>query len=206
MRVLLVHGLGRTPLSLAWLRRDLASAGHAPVLTGYVAALEPWAADRGRVRRRLEQAARTGQPYAAVGHSLGGLLLRSALADWPGDLPPPRHVVMLGTPNHPPRLAARCRSLWAYGLLSGECGRLLAHPAFYETLPLPSVPCTVVAGTRGWRGRWSPFGDDANDGLVAVCEAELGSHSAAIQLPVGHTFMTVNRRVRTLVCEVLAAA
>jgi len=38
-----------------------------------------------------------------------------------------------------------------------------------------------------------------------VCEAELDTQSAAIQVAVGHTFMTFDRRVRTLVCEVLAA-
>ncbi|MGH8703883.1 MAG: hypothetical protein ACREUO_00535 [Burkholderiales bacterium] len=39
----------------------------------------------------------------------------------------------------------------------------------------------------------------------AACEAELGTPGAAIQVPVGHTFMTLDRRVRSLVCEVLAA-
>jgi hypothetical protein len=204
MRVLLVHGLGRTPLSLVWLARDLTRGGHEPVLTGYIAALESWAAIRARVRTQLERAARSGRPYAAVGHSLGGLLLRSALADWPADLPTPRRVVLLGTPNHAPTLAARFRDVWPYGLLAGECGRLLAHPPFYESLPLPEVPCTIVAGTSGWRGRWSPFGSEPNDGIVAVREAELDA-GGAIQVPVGHTFMTLNRRVRSLVCEVLAA-
>jgi hypothetical protein len=206
MRVLLVHGLGRTPLSLLLLARDLARARHEPVLIGYVAALEAWSTIRARVRRRLEEAARTGKAYAAVGHSLGGVLLRSALADWPAELPPPRRVVMLGTPNHPSRLAARLLGVWPYTLLCGECGRLLAHEGFYDHLPPPPVPCTVIAGTRGWRGRWSPFDGDANDGLVAVSEAELGTTSPAIRLPVGHTFMPLDRRVRAAVCEALAAA
>ncbi len=206
MRVLLLHGLGRTPLSLWWLGRDLARAGHIPVLIGYVAALESWARIRARVRRRLEDAAQRDEPYAAVAHSLGGVLLRSALSDWPEPLPLPRRVVMLGTPNHPPRLAARFRRRWAYGLLTGECGRLLAEPPFYHTLAPPRVPCTVVAGTRGWRGRWSPFGADANDGIVAVAETELGAEDPAIRVPVGHTFMMLDQRVRALVCEVLSAA
>lgn len=205
MRVLLVHGLGRTPLSLAWLARDLAGAGHEPHLIGYLAALESWDRIRARVRRRLEAVACRG-PYAAVGHSLGGLLVRSALADWPAGLPAPRHVVMLGTPNQPPRLAARFRDVRPYGWLTGECGRLLAQQPFYAALPPLAVPCTVVAGTRGWSGRWSPFGADVNDGIVAVREAELGGGAPAVELPVGHTFMMLNRRVRALVCRVLAAA
>src|SRR6266545_2243859 len=89
MRVLLLHGLGRTPLSLARLGRELRRAGHVPELVGYVAAVERFAVIRARVRRRLEHAARRGEPYAAVGHSLGGLLVRAALTEWPADLPLP---------------------------------------------------------------------------------------------------------------------
>lgn len=40
MRVLLVHGMARTTLSLAGLARSLRHQGHEPISTGYVAALE----------------------------------------------------------------------------------------------------------------------------------------------------------------------
>jgi hypothetical protein len=205
VRVLLVHGLGRTPLSLLVLARDLRRAGHEPVLLGYVAAIESWTAIHSRVRSALQREGRRGRAYAAVGHSLGGLLLRSALAGWPEDLLLPERLVLVGTPNHPPRLAGRFRRVWPYGLLTGECGQLLAHPPFFETLPPPAVPCTVIAGTRGWAGRWSPFRGDANDGIVAVSETELPG-AGAIRLPVGHTLMIVDPRVRAEVCRALAAA
>ncbi len=206
MRVLLVHGLGRTPLSLARLGRELRRAGHVPELVGYVAAVERFAVIRARVRRRLEHAARKGEPYAAVGHSLGGLLVRAALSEWPADLSLPRHLLMLGTPNHPPRLAGRLRRLWPYRMLNGECGQLLAQPEFFGTLAPVPVPCTIVAGTRGWRGRWSPFGADINDGILAVAEARLSAGARVVELPVGHTFMMNDRRVRALVREVLMQA
>lgn len=206
MRVLLVHGLGRTPFSLGGLARELRHAGHVPELVGYVAALERFAVIRARVRRRLERAARDGGPYAAVGHSLGGLLVRAALADWPAPLHLPRHVVMLGTPNRPPRLAGRFRRLWPYRVINGECGQLLARPEFFAALPPVAVPCTVVAGTRGWRGRWSLFGPEANDGIVGVAEAQLDAATRVVELPVAHTFMMNDRRVRALVREVLKQA
>ncbi len=206
MRVLLVHGLGRTPLSLARLARELRRAGHTPELVGYVAALEPFAAIRARVRGRLERAGRSGQPYAVVAHSLGGLLVQAALSEWPAQLPLPRHVVMLGTPHQPPRLARRLGRLWPYRVINGECGQLLAQPDFFAGLaPLP-VPCTIVAGTRGWRGRWSPFGSDRNDGVVAVAEVRLVVGARVVELPVGHTFMMNNRRVRALVRDLLTQA
>ncbi|MGH7517070.1 MAG: esterase/lipase family protein [Gemmatimonadales bacterium] len=206
MRVLLVHGLGRTPLSLVRLARELRHARHAPDFVGYVAAIERFATIRARVRHRLERAAREGAPYAAVGHSLGGLLVRAALSDWPAQLGLPRHVVMLGTPSQPPRLAGRFRRLWPYRVINGECGQLLARSDFFAALPPVAVPCTVIAGTRGWRGRWSPFGLDANDGIVGVAEARLDMAARVVELPVAHTFMMNDRRVRALVHEVLQQA
>jgi alpha-beta hydrolase superfamily lysophospholipase len=104
--------MGRTPLSLFRLARHLRRAGHRPRVVGYIAAVERFPAIRDRVRRRLEHAARSGQPYAAIGHSLGGLFLRAALDAWPAALPLPRHVIMLGTPNRLPRLARRLHRLW----------------------------------------------------------------------------------------------
>jgi hypothetical protein len=82
LHVLLVHGMGRTPLSLFRLARHLRRAGHRPEVVGYVAAVERFPVIRDRIRRRLELAARSGRPYAA--------------------LPLPRHLIMLGTPSRPP--------------------------------------------------------------------------------------------------------
>jgi hypothetical protein len=68
MRVILVHGMARTPLSLLGLARDLRRAGHHTELVAYSGALESYLGIVGRVRRRLLAAARGGEPYAAVGH------------------------------------------------------------------------------------------------------------------------------------------
>jgi hypothetical protein len=201
--VLLVHGMGRTPLSLFRLARHLRRAGHRPTVVGYVAAIERFPTIRDRVRSRLERAARSGRPYAAIGHSLGGLLVRAALGGWPAALPLPRHVILLGTPSRPPRLARRLQRRWPYRLVNGECGQLLARPDFFTGLPPMVVPCTIVAGTGGWRGRWSPFGQDANDTIIAVDEAEMDGPAYLAQVPVRHTFMMNDRRVRALLLNVL---
>jgi hypothetical protein len=204
MRVLLIHGLARTPLSLLGLARDLRRAGHRPQLVGYVGAVESYRAIVSRVRSRLEAAARSGEPHAAVGHSLGGLILRAALADWPAELPAPRCVVMLGTPNQVPRLARRLRGWRLYRWVNGEAGQLLAQPDFFAGLPVPTVPLTVIAGTKCWPPALSLFGREPNDGVVAVAETRLSAAGTVIELPASHTFMMNNRQVRAVVRELLA--
>lgn len=203
MRVLLVHGLGRTPASLWGLSRALREAGHEPGFVGYVAAVERFEAIRSRVRRQLVSAAASGAPYAAVGHSLGGLLVRAALADWPSALPLPARLIMLGTPNQSPRLARRLQRFWPYRLAMGEAGQLLARPAFFAELPDLPVPGTVVAGVRGIGGRWSPFGEEPNDGVVALSETRPCEGVPVVEVPAAHAFLMNHPAVRRLVTEAL---
>ena len=206
MHVLLVHGLGRTPLSLTGLARDLRRAGHHTELVGYIGALERYHAIVARVRRRLHAAAAAPEPVAAVGHSLGGLVLRAALADWPAHLPMPRGLIMLGTPQVPPRLARRFRDRRLYRWVNGECGQLLARSEFFTGLPATPVPLTLIAGTRGWPEALSLFGGEPNDGVVAVSEIRGDGGARVVELTASHTFMMNDRTVRVLVREALARA
>ena len=206
MRVLLIHGLARTPLSLLGLAWDLRRAGHRPQLVGYIGAVESYRAIVSRVRSRLQAAGRAGEPYAAVGHSLGGLILRAALAEWPAELRPPSCVMMLGTPNQVPRLARRLHRWRLYRWVNGEAGQLLAQPEFFAGLPVPTIPITVIAGTKGWPRAVSLFGGEPNDGVVAVAETRLSAAETVVELPASHTFMMNTRQVRALVRELLARA
>jgi hypothetical protein len=206
MRVLLIHGLARTPLSLLGLARDLRRAGHQTELVAYSGTLESYHRIVARVRRRLAAAAHSGQPYAAVAHSLGGLIVRTALSNWPTQWPLPRNLILLGTPNRVPRLAKRFHRWWPYRVVNGECGQLLAQPKFFADLPQPAVPTTVIAGNRGWPRALSLFGGEPNDGVVAVEETRLDAAAVLIELPASHTFMMNNRQVRAAVRKLLALA
>jgi hypothetical protein len=200
MNLLLVHGLWRTPLSLLLLVRRLRSWGYQTELFGYVALAQSYDAIVARLTLRLERLACSG-PYAVIGHSLGGVLLRSALSQLAS--PQPQHLIMLGTPNRSPRLAQALGVRWVYRRIMGECGVNLSSPLFYAQLPLPTVPYTIVAGTAGPRGRWSPFGDEPNDGIVAVSETRIIDDDPLVLLPVTHTFMMNNGRVHEVIRRVL---
>ena len=202
MPVLLVHGMGRTPLSLHRLARHLRRSGYDAHVAGYVASVERFGRIVQRIRDRIAALGADGQRYAVVGHSLGGLLLRAALAELSaGALP--SHLIMMGTPHQPPRLAVRCQAWWPYRLINGECGQMLAQPTFFEQLPPLVVPYTIIAGSRGWVGRGSPFMSEPNDGLVAVGETRACRNDVPIVLPVRHTFMMNDSGVRAVIRRVL---
>jgi hypothetical protein len=134
--------------------------------------------------------------------SLGGLLLRDAFAA----VEPRRlaHLVMLGTPNQPPRLAPRAVRLPPFRWATGECGRRLASEEFFAALPAPRVAYSVVAGTRGLYGRLSPFGREPNDGIVALAEARVHPADEVHTFPVTHTFMMNDRAVQAMIVGILA--
>jgi hypothetical protein len=153
-----------------------------------------------RLHVRLERIAGSGHAYAVLGHSLGGVLLRAAL---PGVQPQPEHLVMLGTPNRPPRLARRFRTWWPFWITGGDSGHRLGDPEFFAALPRPAVPYTIIAGTGGYRGRRSPFGAEENDWIVGVSETMMTDADEPVLVAVGHTFMMSNRAVRAAVLRAL---
>jgi hypothetical protein len=202
MRVLLLHGMGRTALSMRRLAGELRLPGRHVEVLAYLTAVESFDGIVSRVHRRLTALASRGA-YVVIGHSLGGLLVRAALARDSSSLKSPGHLIMLGTPNQPPRLARRYRRLWPYRWINGECGQLLARPEFFARLPPLSVPYTIIAGTGGLRGRWSPFGSDPNDGVVAVAETLVSPTDLPVTFPVRHPFMMNDHRVRRVIRDLL---
>jgi hypothetical protein len=201
--VLLIHGMGRTPLSMAFLGFRLRRAGIPVVTFGYSAAIESHAQCVTRLAGRIREAF-AGSPYILVGHSLGTLLIRSVLPTCSDH--PPKACFFLAPPSHSPRLARRLASNPIYRALTGEMGQLLADPSFMEDLPTPSVPVTVFAGDRGCRGRFSPFHLEPNDGIVSVSEARISEAHPLVRLPVLHTFIMNSRRVADDIIRVATSA
>jgi pimeloyl-ACP methyl ester carboxylesterase len=202
MLVLLVHGLGRTPLSLFGLASVLRRSGHRTRFFGYSSTCESVPRIVHRLTGVLRELATCGRPVGLVGHSLGGLFLRMALAEVP-ELRV-HHLVLLGTPASPPRMA-RLAWKWVppFRIFTRHCGRLLTAPDCFAALPEPRVPFTVIAGTAGPRGRWSPFGNEPNDGLVAVSEARVGS-AEPVLFPVLHTVMMDAEAVRGRIWAIMS--
>jgi hypothetical protein len=132
------------------------------------------------------------------------LLLRAALVDFPSAALPSL-LITLGSPTRPPRLARRLRDVWLYRRLAGECGQLLADPVFLASLHAPTVPHTVIAGTRGWPSHVGPFRGQPNDGVVALDETIAAGAVEHLNVPAFHTFLMNSDAVRRHICVRLDA-
>lgn len=201
--VVLVHGLWRTPICMLSLGRRLKREGFGARQFGYVSVIESYERIVSRLATQLGRIAGEG-PYAVIGYSLGGVLLRAALARVEG--PQPIHFIMLGTPNRPPLLARRLAGFAAFHVALGESGSRLAQERFYAMLPAPRAPYTLIAGTWGPVGRLSPFGHEPNDGIIGLGETRIRDDDEPVTMPVSHAFLPGNRAVQSKVIEILAHA
>ncbi len=200
MQIVLIHGLARTSLSLLSLEQRLRQEGYSPHHFGYFAFAEGFNQIAWRLRQQFQTLADQG-PYGVVAHSLGGVLTRAALGM--GQVFQPQHVVMLGPPNQPPRLASLAWKLPPFQWFTGQCGQNLTCHKFYQDLPPLTSHYTIIAGTGGPRGALSPFGHEVNDGIVALSETRMHPADKVVQLPVWHTFMMNNSAVQSQVLQAL---
>jgi hypothetical protein len=202
MQILFVHGMGRTPLSGAPLLLNLRKQGYATNSFGYSAAIENFSSIRDRLSRKITQVAAQGE-YVLIGHSLGGVLLRGALSELPSTRRMPTHVFLLGSPVSSSRMAKKLSEGFLFRLLTGDCGHLLSSTDRMAAINGLSVPNTSIVGIKGINGKYSPFLDELNDGIVAVSEVQAEWIGAEIRIPVIHTFLPSSALVSDILLKVM---
>jgi triacylglycerol lipase len=180
--VVLLHGLGRSRLSLHRLRKRLRKAGFETANFPYAPTIHRFETIVGDLHDFIVEKVAT-ERYHLVGHSLGNIIIRARFRlGYPAEL---GHIVMLGPPNQPPKLARKLRKVPPFRLWAGDSGQQLASPEFYATLPTPDVPFGVIAGDKGPRLVF----DEPNDGVVTVASTRLAGMAEHLVLPHTHTFM-----------------
>lgn len=201
MKILLVHGLGRTVWSMSGLAIALESAGHTTESFSYVALLHPFDEIAERLRGDCQRLATAG-PYGIVTHSLGGILVRAALAQANFSLP--THVVMLAPPNRSPRLGRWANQLLPYQWFAKQCGDNMADLNFYTCLPTLDCPYTIISGTAGPVGFFSPFGAETNDMIVGLEETKMRAGDRPLEVSAFHSFIMNHSRTKQLTVEAFA--
>lgn len=200
MRVFLIHGMGRTSVSMALLGRRLARAGHSPSTFGYRVTQHelPRIAEDFRAHVARSMAREPAAPYAVIGHSLGNVITRLCSPLLPAGF---ARFVMLAPPNRSPALARAMRKSRLFALLTGDAGRRLGDHAFFAELPVPDVATLVIAGET--RAPLLPFRGAASDGVVGVHETHLPG-ARHERVAAAHTFIMNDRRATQLVLDFLA--
>lgn len=198
MQIIFVHGMGRSPMSAWPMLRRLRKAGLKTSTFAYVVTLEKFDSIVARLQAQLKSVAAAGQ-YRVVGHSLGGVLLRAAISGLPENIARPQHVYLLASPMQPSRIAARLRNNLAFRIATGDCGQLLGSKERMSMIDALAIPTTGIAGVRGITGRFSPFGNEPNDGVVALSEVSAPWLSRSMQFQEIHTLLPASSQVAELI-------
>jgi triacylglycerol lipase len=205
--VVLLHGLGRSPLAMLPLAWALRSRGLTVHNLGYVAARRPVEATADEVAVRIDQAlasATPGAPLLVVTQSLGGILARVWLSRRPASAGAVR-LVQLCPPNQGAHLAERLRDVRvARGVLGRTLDDLSVSAGFRPPALPAHVEAGVIAGGRGGPRGYGPWLEGDNDGVVRVRETWLPEARDWILVPRLHTFMMNARDVRENVVAFLA--
>jgi hypothetical protein len=193
-RIVLVHGLGRTSTSMTVLRSRLQGAGYRVLSFGYPSRSEPMEALVDRLADSV-RVWRAGDPAGLhfVTHSMGGVLVRSYLAEQPE--PFPGRVVMLSPPSQGSEIVDALADSPLLTSLLGPAGARLGTDSAGIAGELAPVDFSlgIITGDRSFNplGSWLIPGPD--DGKVGVSRAWVEGAEGFLVLPGTHTFI-MNRR------------
>jgi len=177
--VVLIHGMGRSWLSMLPLGRALRRDGYRVVLYGYPSTRYGLSDHAAKFATFLATEVFPGAAPGTVhlvGHSLGGIVIRQAL----GETPPPTvgRIVMLAPPNQGLRLAERLARWWILRWLLQPLPELSVAPdAAIQRVPVPQAEIGIIAG--------------CDDGKVDVAFTHLPGNIEAghLVVPACHSFL-----------------
>jgi hypothetical protein len=195
--VVLLHGLGRTQVSMAPLARALEQAGYCVVNLSYPSrtpTLEQLATEwlPAQLARRIPAGA-DGPRIHFVTHSMGGILLRLWLRERgvPTNL---GRVVMLAPPNAGSEVSDALRGFapfrWATGVNGQRLGTAAdALPRALGAWPAKENALGVIAGSYSWNPVLDPSLPRPHDGKVSVAATHLAGETDHRVLPYSHTWL-----------------
>lgn len=204
-RVILIHGLHHAPFIMRPLAKRLQAAGFDTHQYGYRSMRDGIKTNSARLNSWLEKHHHLDQPIDLVGHSLGGLIIRDFVNEYPkwqiG------RCVTLGTPH----LGSVCAD-YIWRLTPAVVGHSYVDALDGTVAPLPKhITLGVIAGNRPYgmgqlvlhhhnrkllKADLPPLKQQLmHDGTVYVEETKVEAAVDHIVMPVSHTGMLVNKKV-----------
>lgn len=187
--VVLVHGLWMKGAEMALLRRRLRRAGYRVHQFSYRSVAHGLAENARRLDAFVRQL--EGETVHFVAHSLGGLVVRRLLHDFPAQRP--GRIVTLGTPHSGSYVANRLSRFGLFRRLLG-CSLIPLSGDLYPWdggRELGSIAGSLSIGV-GWLVRDLPR---PNDGTVAQEETQLPGMSDHLRVHTSHMALLLSRTV-----------
>ena len=184
--VVMLHGLYRSRHSLRRLERRVNDAGWDTMVPNYPSG-HSTIAELGLWLNNLMAGVVGYDRVIFITYSLGGLVLRSALAQpaaWQACLPI-AGIVQIGPPNRGAQMASLIRPLPPGNRISGPAARELCDPIELPE-PSPDIPVLVIAGGTNGRRGFNPLLTGDNDGVVRVAETRLDRDHDFQMVPTLH--------------------
>ncbi|ALF60414.1 hypothetical protein AOC03_10465 [Psychrobacter urativorans] len=204
-QVILIHGLHHAPFIMRPLAKRLQLQGFATYQYGYRSLRDGIKTNSARLNAWLEAHHNPDQPIDLVGHSLGGLIIRDFIADYPqwqiG------RCVTLGTPHLG---SVTADYIWRFA--PPIVGQSYIDALDGTVAPLPEhISMGVIAGNQPYglgqlflryhNHQLKKFGTTIlpenliHDGTVYLRETKLEAAADHLMMPVSHTGMLVNATV-----------
>ena len=203
--VIVLHGLGRTHLSMWRIAHTLRHAGYRVINRSYPSRTMPigevatsWLP---RLLNRYQAAAAPKIHF--VTHSMGGIVVRLWLRDMhPGRLSDNYgRIVMIAPPNHGSEIPDRMCKNPFFRFFTGINGRQLGTnpdslPNQLLGSPIPAqIDLGVIAGNFSLNPLFSSWIGRPNDGKVSVISTRLPGMRHHIVMPYSHTWLTLRAPV-----------
>jgi triacylglycerol lipase len=183
VKVILLHGIGRTAYSMRWLQWRLKWSGFDVLNLAYPSKklnLEGCADFLHETLKSYSSAS-----FSFVTHSMGGIVLRKYIEKY-GDNRIHR-IVMLGVPNQGSYVAYKLRKFLPSFL--GPASLELGDREKISALPIPRCEFAIIAGYGGTRFGLNPFLLGDNDFLVKVEETQLAGAKEFLKVHNFHAFL-----------------
>lgn len=198
--VIVIHGFGQNAKGMEFITNGLIKAGYSTCTLEYKTVGRSVDTIKKQVIKQINACFLTfyhSDNTHFIGHSLGGLMIRSYLADHPSILSKQKinKVIMMGTPNNGSPISDSYQEKSIFGIL-GEMSLALGtgDGDFAKSLPEPFYKTGIIAGNKPWRITRKAF-DEPNDGLVPVSSTKLPNMGDFIELNVDHASMRTNQIV-----------
>jgi hypothetical protein len=197
--VVLLHGMGRTKVSMLRLASALQRDGYRVVNLSYPSRTVPveQLATDWLPRQLHATGADTAPRLHFVTHSLGGLIMRAWLREQPAATNLGR-VVMLAPPNSGSEVTDALNTLPPYRWFTGVNGRRVgtapsALPATLGPWPATRAELGVIAGDRSINPLLGAFLSGPNDGKVTVAATHLAGERSHVVVHHSHTWLAWRR-------------